>query len=252
MTKSAITTPLFRENRFIAASRGNKHGDSIRVKKALNVGYYKRPKDIYLVYMGIDVNKQLAVRHFYRAGIDPDKIAEIEEELVKYAKYPNEPRPYQIAKDFTRIDFPRPAYFTAIVDGAQWGFYYPSPEQVEPVKDEVHDPIVFIERKTLSSPKRAKNFAFYNAEPVTPDNCNGVRCINFFTDQSGKLLTAPTDYCFEIYIRVPFSEARATGRHITVIIDPDGQNQGPPVRDLGRARDRSAKGEARSTRSNGA
>lgn len=230
MPKPPKILPLFQGARYAAVARGQGHGDSIRVRKTIGLGNYRQPKDVYLVYIGLDKNNQLAVRHMFQSGIDPNDIETIEATLVGYAKLPNSPRPFQIGKDFDSIDFRRRAYFTVVVDGPQWGFYYPIPDEVEPIKNEVHDPIVFIERKTLSGLRKAKNYSFYNAVLVTPDNCNGVRCINFFTDRDGRFLTRPTYYSFEIYLRIPFSETRAVGRHITVIIDPDGQNQGPPAR----------------------
>ena len=36
------------------------------------------------------------------------------------------------------------------------------------------------------------------------------------------------NYCFEIYLKAIFKDPGGPDTHITVLIDPDGQNQGPP------------------------
>jgi hypothetical protein len=213
---------------FVALSSGGGYGDSIRKRQRIGTGNYREPTEIYLIYIGLDNNKQLVVRHMRRTPITPADIAAVEAELVTAAKLPNEPRPGQIARDFTRIDFTAPSYFTIVVDGSGWEFYYPFPNEEDPIPGEIHDPLVFIEKKRIFMTSRAENHSFYNAVPVAPAGCNGFRCINFFTDAGGNILEQIEDYCFQIYLRVPFSETQAAGHKITVIIDPDGQNQGPP------------------------
>ena len=54
-----------------------------------------------------------------------------------------------------------------------------------------------------------------------------MRCINFCKeDEAGGAMSDKQvrNYCFEIYVLVPFSQGN---KYVTILIDPDGQNQGP-------------------------
>lgn len=225
--KNKGDVPPFIDRRFVAVARGAKHGASIREKRTIGDLQYKQPKDLHLIYIGVDDDAQLVVRHMRKFGVDYTNIDGEEEKLVKAAQGEDEPRDYQYAKDFAIIEFQRSSYFTLVVDAPGWDFYYPYPDEEEPIKDELHDPLVFIERKRKNGPIKHENWSFFNAKPVTPAGCNGVRCMNFFTDKNGRLLRIVEEYSFEIYLRVPFSQRSIYGHHITIIIDPDGQNQGP-------------------------
>ena len=230
---------------YIAVSRGVKYGDSIRKMQTIG-NVYAYPNDIHLIYVGMN-GASLIARHMRRFNIDYRDIAKIEEELVKEAQKQAPPRVGEYARDFSRLEFQRATYLTMVLDAPGWEFYYPFPAEEEPVPGELHDPLVFIEKKQPGQNSAAKNYAFYNCTQVSPSGCNGFRCINFFTaDAAGTPIRTVLDYRFEIYITIPFSPVFTPlapvdmklapkdasgrivdGRHITIIIDPDGQNQGP-------------------------
>jgi hypothetical protein len=213
----------------LVSARCGRHGDSIRVRKTPGAGAYKYPTAVYLIYIGME-DGDLVVRHMYRDNIDYHDIDNIEQELFTDAINDVNVHGY----NFKTIEFKTQSYLTVVVDENNWGFYYPDSGNEDPFPTETHDPIVFIGDKTGAGALRQKNFAFYNCTPTSLENTivgktrNAVRCVNFFTKEGGQLIGNETfDYGFEIYIRVPFSATTPT-RYKTIIIDPDGQNQGPP------------------------
>jgi hypothetical protein len=230
---------------YIAVSRGVRYGHSIRQIQTIG-STYQQPRDIHLIYIGMN-GTEIIARHMRRFNIDARDIDRIEEELVREAEKATPPRVGQYAQDFQRLEFQRATYLTMVIGVPDWEFYYPFSDEEDPVPGELHDPLVFIEKKQQTQAPAAQNYAFYNCVKVTPGGYNGFRCINFFTaDATGSPIRTVLDYRFEIYIRIPFSpvytplapidlplmvrdvSGRLTsGRTLTIIIDPDGQNQGP-------------------------
>ncbi len=114
-----------------------------------------------------------------------------------------------------------PCYLTFVIENQGWKFYWRE-------HDIRHGPIRFFRRKDkVPSETRlyADNWAFFNAEQFDLDGHSAFRCTNYVSNERGPLTGRDTvDYCFQIYLEAPFAIG---GRHITMLIDPDGQNQGP-------------------------
>lgn len=232
-------------NKLLIETR-NTHGASVRVKK-LNVGHnpFDFPSRLHLLYIALDAAANLVVRHLATTPVTIGTIESEESALFLEAKAHAEDgtaSPHLLSVDFQPIIFPGPAFFTVVIDEQGWEFYFPADQKEEQViSGQTHDPIVFIDKKTVilnSSPNGtsitvqnqdfAENHAFYNATKVNLLARDAVRMINFFTDENGNVFQTLADYGFEIYLRAPCAGAVGTEHRTTIIIDPDGQNQGPP------------------------
>lgn len=212
------------------------HGESVRVRKLGSTGYVA-PNALYLVYVKLEANGNLTVRHMSRDTLLNNSVADTENDLFDKAAGGGGP-PEQVGGDFDTMVFDGPTYFTIVLDNADWDFYYPRPSVVVPVPNENHDPIVFIKHKVtlveqaggqaIRVPKDYEpNTSFFDAQSVTVRGRAAVRCINFFCEADGSPLVRWQDVGFEVLVRVPCSLSATVGRKLILIIDPDGQNQGP-------------------------
>jgi hypothetical protein len=216
------------------------HGDSVRVRKLGTPGFEEAPTAVYLVYIKLETNNSLSVRHMYRDTLVEDSVGSTHEVLFAEAKAGGGGAD-QVGSDFETMIFTGPTYFTIVLDNDDWDFYFPDPGREDMEGEEAQDPIVFIGRKVTVverpglEPERQEtiydpNTSFYDAAPVTVGDRKAVRCINFFRDaQSLPLVGQAQHLGFEILVRIPFCVSPAHDRKLVVIIDPDGQNQGPPV-----------------------
>lgn len=226
----SLTTTNFADTR--------SYGDSVRMRKATTPGW-GAPSQICLVYIKFEPNNKVTVRHIYsdnlNGGLDVKQ-----QELFTAAEGGG-----GTGTNFNTIAFPAPCYLSVFIDNEEWDFYYPQPTVENPIGSDDHDPIMFIDRKTLiveipgqnpvlSDINYLTNHTFYDCEPVTARNAanrvrNGIRCRNYFRDQYGNILGDVTEtFGFQIYIRAPYAITDTIGRKLVLIIDPDGQNQGPP------------------------
>ncbi len=216
------------------------HGDSVRLQKLGGLGFEAAPNRLYLVYMRFDEENKLSVLHMETDPLIDGDVAATEAHLLGKARAGGG-GPEQVGRDFEKMIFKGPTYFTVVIDNVGWGFLFPAPGIENPPGVEAYDPIVFIEKKktlierpgnVLDTHEQiySRNKSFYNAEPVGIEGMAAVRCINFFRDEQGVPLgdQEPLLVGFEIYVQVPYSLSAAEQRKLTVIIDPDGENQGPP------------------------
>jgi hypothetical protein len=232
---------LDRNHRFVGSeflSDATPHGDSVRLHKLYTPGFEVPPSAAYLVYIKLETGGNLTVRHMFRKSLIDGSVKATEKMLFAGARMGGSRD--QVGKEFETMEFSMPCYFTVVLDNDNWDFYFPDPG-VEPAPgDEAQDPIVFIERKTtlverLNQPALRQvatydpNRSFYDAEEVLVDGRSAVRCINFLRDAEGNPLGKgeTQDLGFEILVRIPFSLSPSQDRKIVVVIDPDGQNQGP-------------------------
>jgi hypothetical protein len=221
------------------------HGRSVRTKKINTTSIYQYPTRLHLLYIAMDSNARLTVRHLATDQVTTANIGTKEADLYREAKGNVENgtnMPNFRSRDFDTIIFDNPAFFTIVIDEVDWQLYFPAElRETEVLPNQIHDPVVFIDAKTVilaanptgtslttTAQSFDENHAFHDATKTSINQRSAVRLINFFTDESGNLLQKWTDYGFEIYLRAP----AGTGGHehlTTIIIDPDGQNQGPPV-----------------------
>jgi hypothetical protein len=213
------------------------YGDSVRLEKLkLGTGVYFEPPHLYLVYISMD-NNGLIVRQ-YEKDINPARLVDEENNLIVAAKANSNAN--KVGENFQLIRFEQASFFTIVVDQPGWTFYYPDPNNPEPQYEGTHDPIVFTEQKTFIDESGAtlswpvvRNRSFYDLKSIDKtiggEPRKGIRCINFFTKSAdGDPIVAGDilNYTFNIFLRAPFSAT--VNQKVTIIIDPDGQNQGPP------------------------
>jgi hypothetical protein len=198
-------------------------GDPIRNHK-VDPTTHPAPKALFLIYITMNGQK-LIVRHMEEYDIEGDKddIKEAEIRLLQDAKA----NLNVVGRNFERMTWDEPCYITMVLDIPGWKFYWrDNPNQ---------DPIVFLQYKDLrgiGAPAYTKNTTFFDAEldDITPSSSyahKALRFINHFRDENDKPLHGKDlRYCFEIYLEAPFFIAGQSS-YITILIDPDGQNQGP-------------------------
>lgn len=207
------------------------YGDSVRLRKSGQL--YPKPVWMYLIYVGMKNNGLFAKHVAGRVGaatLDADQDA-----LIAQARAGQN----LVGRDFDKIEFDRPCYFSIVVNIKDWEFYYPFPDLAEINDPDTHDPIIFTSSKRIIvngqpfSRSVTRNRSFYDLEPITPviDGVprQGIRCINYLKrNELGDDIQPQEklDYSFNLLLHVPFSDD-APARKVLVIIDPDGQNQGP-------------------------
>lgn len=228
-----------------AAFRGalpyGSHGDSVRLKKIEPTSsVFKEPDHLYLIYIGMSdtLPGELVVRHI-EMDIDPANVADKEDALATSCK-----NGVYSKKNFEPIIFKKASYFTIVLDEDGWDFYYPDHENPEPDFFDIHDPIMFIREKSLLIYENGKwkkdtdlytlNRTFYESELVDVRVAGvvrkAVRCINFFVKNAAGEPVGKGDiqpFGFNILLQVPYAESANPLHKSLLIIDPDGQNQGP-------------------------
>jgi hypothetical protein len=196
----------------------------------------------------------LVIRHMKKARIDPANLQAEANALFFEAMDANTTS--QEGTNFNSLVFDRPCYLSIGIGISDWTLYYPEPGNVQPIKDEIHDPLTFVRKTKSGANDKDENYSFYNAQPFVfqrpsgGPTFNGFTCTNYFTDKTGDPIARDYYYGFEIYMQIPFAllmsylevgyllssaydkptlrELAFTGSDmITIIIDPDGQNQGP-------------------------
>lgn len=226
----SIVDPYLRQaiGNFVDERNGKILSDSVRAKKTPEADgqAYQNPTNIYMLYVG-QKGSGLDVRRLYDFGIDPSKIDEVEAKLFKDALGPT-PAPTYIGRGFDGMHWRFPCYFTIVIDlesyKVNWGTVS-APE----------DPILFRDFKKDESGPFAANHSFYNAIPRTfsytdgsvTKTRDGIRCINYLTNRKGNVLDTmrkKNHFAFDIcLIETVLGESP-----IEWLLDPDGQNQGPP------------------------
>jgi hypothetical protein len=216
-------------------SDNGRHGHSIRTRKLYKGEYYQPPKCLFMVYIRM-FEGRLEVQYLKKREIVWDNLSTEVERLFAAASEGKGD-----INAFDLIVFDEPTVFVVVLDQEGWEFYYPDPENDEPSWPETHDPIVFIEKKAVLVKEAGKwvrrqydyqkNRAFYDSQAFEIGEVGrAVMCYNFITkNKDGDILEygKHQDFSFNIYLRVPFSLTGLDERKITIILDPDGQNQGP-------------------------
>lgn len=234
---AASTGPLIRfPSSALFRSVDEPHGSSVRSRKLSTKPNYKPPKRLFMVYIRMNEGK-LEVQYLEK---DPIVWSRLRDEIIDL---------FRIGAggggDYNAFDlmvFKKPSVFVVALDQPGWDFYYPDPTNSDPKWPESHDPIVFIEKKAVLVKNQQdewervesdfdKNRTFYDSETFDiGTHGKAVVCCNFITkNQDGDILEygKKQDFSFNIYLRVPFSLSGLDEKKITIILDPDGQNQGP-------------------------
>jgi hypothetical protein len=203
-----------------SGGRDTSHGYSIRRSTQADDPRYPRPDSVYLIYIGFDEHRRMDVRH-YHTDFEDGEVTAAESALVAQARAGSAP----LGRNFRDLVWREACYLTVVIDAPGWQFSWG--------RGDVGDPIIFLGQKDFSEAAISQrrfydpNYSFLDAVAVDAAGANGVRCINHFKQDAEGIAIGPGQarrYCFEIYIEVPFA---SEPERISVVIDPDGQNQGP-------------------------
>jgi hypothetical protein len=192
---------------------------SIRRPKFGTPGY-RKPDSLYMIYMRFDETGQLVVKQLQKlGGVAEGTVRGAEEALLTLARSRNG----HIGVNFEGIEWRRQHYITFVIDNPGWTFFWG--------EDPRHEAIRFLRRKDGDGDLYTKeNHTFFDAVTLDPKLGAGeaFRCINYFRNEFGDLSYGPAVvYCFEIVLQAPFLANSSVESRIRLIIDPDGQNQGP-------------------------
>jgi hypothetical protein len=211
-------------------SKPTGYGDSIQDKKATDPGY-DPPEYLYLIYISFDDKHNLIVRQLVDEIKSTPADLELKLSQLELKLFQDAQKEQNIEDtDFRNMVWDYPCYITFAVDCEDWRFFWGDKNQ--------YDPIVFLPEKDIQSSgpnPYDENHSFYDAVRTTIEYPPGVkhdafRFINYLRDANGPLQT-PQDvcrYCFEVYLEAPFARPLRPVDRVTILIDPDGQNQGPP------------------------
>jgi hypothetical protein len=176
----------------------------------------KNPDNVYMFYLSVRNGGYFRRQYLTkRGGLSADTVAS---DLCALARQGDDK--YEVGRDLLGINWKAPCHLYIVVDIQGCRF-------VDDRANERFDPLHFHERKDIPGTNAAfvfdMNAAFYEGD-ILADNIVGAptfRCINHFTDEHGKPLDHPRlrTYGFEIRYLSPVG---------LEIVDPDGQNQGPP------------------------
>ena len=128
------------------------------------------------------------------------------------------------------LHFEGASYYTLVIDMPTWNFCWDG-EYAN------YDPFIFFHEKEenidgrIVVAKKQPNWSFFNAEMVKTGGSNAVRCINFCKETGGDNNLPPkarSAFGFNIYLNVPNASRSAPAARTIIIIDPTGENQGPP------------------------
>ncbi len=216
-------------------------GDSIRSTRYGDSNYPKfqeLPKCIYFYYCRINDDGRLAVDH-YKPYFKPDKTGIKADELkniIKALAYNGRPSttnknpPLDQNTNFQNLVWNHKSYIVIFMDEEYWKLAS---------QNDGLDAVYF--RETQSGPTQYRqNKTFYDAIDLelklkksggqgSTDVRTAVCFINHMKDDQGDdLAEDPYSYKFDIFFRAEFSNPIA-GERLTIIFDPTGDNQGPPL-----------------------
>jgi len=221
MIEYALPDPnLFTQTASNFSFAGN-FGDPIRTPRP---GGYSPPTSMHLVYLEFDAAGKLVVRQLFAPQLEPT-IDLTSVDLYHKAKSGAD----VLSTNFENLIWNTPCYITFVIHNVDWKFYWR--DGARP-----HDGIKFLsEKETLvGAPKTyVQNKSFYAARHFRLKDRNhiehdAITVENHIRDGNGAAIPMGkhVDYCFEIYLEAPFLLPHPS-THLTLILDPDGQNQGP-------------------------
>ncbi len=184
-----------------------------------------RQNSVYMIYMHFDAQGKFVVKQLSERPFS-GTVAEAEGRLLAVARGTSQPAGDLIVEgiNFQNIVWKRPHYVTFVIDNPGWKTYWGY--------NGLGDPIRFLERKPGSTQLYlTDNHTFFDARRVEELGYgDAFRCINYHHRDASTLPVLdgdPRKYCFEIYLESPFATSQNPRTHIVLIVDPDGQNQGP-------------------------
>lgn len=195
----------------------------------LRTDQFEAPTSLFMIYMKFDEFGKLAVRQLRFDDFDfpangGRTLDEAETDLLAEARAAI--GAHLEGSNFQGMIWQRPYFITFVIDNEGWEFYW---------GEGLHEAIRFLERKDAAHDVKIyekENHTFFDAKEdiALASLGDAFRVANYHRDQNGPIIgKVKREYCFEIYLKAIFKDAGGPDTHITVLIDPDGQNQGPPV-----------------------
>jgi hypothetical protein len=249
MTKSVEKIDLYLteliKKQDLAAELNGEVNHPVRSDRMGKPGQYpkhqKVPRCIYFYYVRYIPDVGLDVRHyFYPGGPHDDRAnppqgttwrpipntrAGLEQplkDLIANARVDGNAFP-RVGQDFQNIKWYRKSYIAVFIDDEAWKLHR------HPLTGK--DAIVFL-TDAARGPAGAANYSFFDAEVL--DLTVGGRqrpvfvCINHMTtDDAGTDVATSQHFVFEVLLRADFKGVATAP--ITIILDPDGNNMGPPI-----------------------
>jgi hypothetical protein len=190
------------------------------------------PTSLFMLYVKFDDRAQLIARQFRfdDFGNQGMTLEEAELALLTEARTLQPGGAHYEASNFSTMVWRRPYYLTFVIDSPGWEFYWHD--------SQLHEAIRLLDRKDVPGPVghrryEGENHTFFDADQDIPLPSLGdaFRVTNCFRDAAGPIEArqVTNKYCFEIYLKAPFKDPALPNQdtHITMLFDPDGQNQGP-------------------------
>ena len=245
-----ISELVEKQDVFAAAVGETNH--PVRTQRYGNGGAYpnhqKLPRSIYFYYIRYTPDAGLDVRHYFypegahddvanpatpaqwapipntKAGLEPHIKKLIENAKANGGAGGNA---YTLAgRDFQNIKWRRKSYIALFIDDEAWTLHKHSATG--------QDALIFLtDPAGPGLPNKTPNHSFFDAQVFDVTIAGRQRpvfvCINHMTrDEAGNNVTEhPQYFAFEIYFRAKFLQGATAP--ITVILDPDGNNMGPPI-----------------------
>lgn len=180
---------------------------------------YPDPDYVYVVYLKPLSDSDWMSWHLYsRIAVNADATAA---DLLNQAQ--NNDSTNKIGENLVDLVWKKPCFLYLILDSDSADF----------IDDEFpeHDPLFFVARKPVLGSNPAEyleydeNASFYNGTVLPVGGRSAFRCVNYMKDENGNDIKFPKQrfYGFEIRYLSPIGNNR-----VVQVIDPDGQNQGPP------------------------
>jgi hypothetical protein len=182
-------------------------------------GEYEDPQYVYLIYMTQEADHGWIARHMYfPKGNDPDVTA-----ANLFAQARAGDKSNQVGENLIGLKWKEPCIVYLVLDLDDTTFI----DQDAPE----FDPLFFVDEKPIlgSNPvvyaRYDENHAFFEGNVITISGRSAFRCTNYLTDEGGNQIIHPKAryYGLEIRYLAPWNATRRPH-----VIDPDGQNQGPP------------------------
>lgn len=232
-----------RQSQAAAALGATNH--NIHETKLGSPGFTDVPRCMFFYYVRVNTDGTLEVSHYFYPNGDPedsrtwkpidhdrDALTTLVRNLARNARpgAPQPKNPPQIGKNFEDIAWDRKSYIAIFFDEHNWKFHKFSSGGTE-------DPaVVFITEKKNGKTGTANhsffdamdldiNMSLFDYEPA--DVRSAIAFINHMKgDEDGNDIGAEQQFFqFKMFLDVNFASG---AKALTVIIDPDGNNLGPP------------------------
>jgi hypothetical protein len=219
------------------------HGYSVKERREFDDGLWQEPTEVYFVYMRMNDDGSLFVRHF-REDRGQMPIADFENIMLNKMRdwWCSDIAP--VETEFNKFAFDgQPCYVSFILDEENMKIH-PYPE------NDYEETVVFRRSKLITFDEKGgkgarvdyfdPNYSFFNFERFEVNGASdgkdesirqGFRFVNFMKgDRKGETRATVNAYIsMDIYVKMPYAKrGDSPQRWLTVVFDPPEPSQGPP------------------------